>query len=222
MLGLKKNTTSMSKRRHSNLPYQRTVENEKRRFLSVSQASPRRSLCFSRLKVPQLSSSQLPLDGSSYAMSMFLQVQECVLVFFQTKGGEANILCWKGRVISHFRFNFFFSSTHPLSALHFRSTLCPVLQVDPPNTSHCLKSRRFFHSRAPSRSSHLSQRSSARIFLSRGSIPTRRSLFDPSCSLRNPPSSKCCLSFLNKPSFLPASVFSGGISSHHRAANQSG
>ena len=89
MLGLKKTTNSLSKKRHSSFSQQRYADNEKRRLLSLSQLSPRRSLRFSNLRVPEPSSSQISSDDSSYENSMVSQVQKCVLVVFQTNGCEA-------------------------------------------------------------------------------------------------------------------------------------
>ena len=91
MLGLKKTNNSLSKKRHSSFSQPQYADNEERRLLSLSQSSPRRSICFSNLRVPEPFSSQISSDDCSYENSMVSQVQKCVMVVFQTKGCEASV-----------------------------------------------------------------------------------------------------------------------------------
>ena len=94
MLGLKKTTNSLSKKRHFSFSQPRYADNKEKRLLSLSQSSPRRSIRFSNLRVPEPSSSQISSDDcsyDSYENSMVSQVQKFVMVVFQTKGCEASI-----------------------------------------------------------------------------------------------------------------------------------
>ena len=67
------------------------ADNEERRLLSLSQSSPRRSIRFSNLRIPEPSSSQISSNDCSYENSVVSQVQKCVMVVIQTKGCEASI-----------------------------------------------------------------------------------------------------------------------------------
>ena len=79
------------KKRHFSFSQPLYADNEEKRFLSLPQSSPRRSIRFSNLRVPELSSSQISSDDCSYENSMVSQVQKCVMVVFQTKGRETSI-----------------------------------------------------------------------------------------------------------------------------------
>lgn len=197
MLGLKKTTNSLSKKRNSSFSQQRYAENEKRRLLSIPPLSPRRSIRFSTLRVPEPTSSQTCLSDSSFENSMLFQVQKYVLVDFQTKGCEASVFSWERGIVSYFGFECGISAICTLSTLHIRSSFS--LRQSPPDSSNSpyhQQSRWFLHSGAPSKSSLFSQRTSSRIFHPRDPFDARSALFDPPHSPWNPSSSERCLSLL--------------------------